>query len=51
VNLTIEKRAGVGCTSTSSERTSNTSANENDATVTEADFAEIEAFANSSVLV
>jgi len=49
--LKLEQRAGVGRTSTSSERVKQISANEIDATVTEADFNEIEAFANDSVLV
>lgn len=49
--LKIEQRAGVGCTSTSSERTDQLSADNNDALVSDADFAEIEAFANDSALV
>jgi hypothetical protein len=50
-DLTIEQRAGVGRISTLSEHGNRISANVNDALVTDADFAEIEAFANSSVLV
>jgi hypothetical protein len=49
--LKTEKRASVGHISTLSERANPISADTNDATVTEADFAEIEAFANDSVLV
>jgi hypothetical protein len=51
VEQTTEKRAGVGRISTSSERDNQLSADNNDAPMfTDADFAEIEAFANDSAL-
>lgn len=51
VDLITEQRAGVGRISTLSERDKPISADTNDATVTDADFAEIEAYANGLVAV
>lgn len=52
MRLKLEKRASVGRISTLSERDNPISADNNDALVTEADFAAIEAYANNaSVLV
>jgi hypothetical protein len=47
--LKEEQRVSVGHTSTLSERAKRISANDMDAPVTEADFAEIEAYANDLV--